>query len=481
MRRILPVCATLACAACSSSPPSAPPGPPGPTLPTCTLAQPKPADWRLHADGTSLRDGLDRIVMLRGVNAGGRSKFAPNMPFDYTSSSFDKTLASYMERAQGWGIDVMRVPFVWAAVEPTQGMDDEGFLKRYDALLDAAWAHGIWTVVDFHQDVYAENFCGDGFPAWTIQGTPPAPHHDCPDWSLEYFQDPDVVNAFDRFWASGSSVQAAFGSLWDRMATRYKDKPGVIGFETINEPSPGSAMAATFAATTLSAFHAAMVARIRAAAPSSLVFVDPLGVDGVSLTTTLKRPPGDGFVFAPHFYPVVHTPTGVEMEMSASWAAMGKSWDAPVFVGEFGASHDDAGTLAFMTAHFDALDALGLGGTEWEYSVAAEEWNSETASLVRADGTEYPVAAAVIRPFARAVAADAFTSGFDTTTETFTLSYAPSASGAVTEVSLPARAYPKGFDVEVTGACYDATHTGELLVQADARAKSVSVKIAPKK
>jgi endoglycosylceramidase len=464
----------LSLCACSSAAPGAPPG-----APTCSLAQPAPPDWRLRTDGTRLRDGLGRIVLLRGMNGGGRSKFAPYMPFDYASGAFTTALAAYMDRAQGWGIDVMRVPFVWAAVEPQQGSDDMDFLMRYDALLDAAWAHGIWTVVDFHQDVYAENFCGDGFPAWTIPGTPPAPHHDCANWGLEYVQDPDVTSAFDRFWADGSTVQAGFASLWGRMAARYKDKPGVLGFEVINEPSPGSAMAGPFAATTLTAFYTKMVAALRAAAPSSLVFVDPLGLDGLSLETTLARPAGDGIVFAPHFYPPVTDPSFIKMLMETSWVPVGASWDVPVFVGEFGTSRDAAGALPLMQATFDALDAFTLGGTEWEYSVEAEEWNGETNSIVAADGTEYPIVAAVLRPFARAVAGDSLTTGFDTGTGVFTLSYVPAASG-VTEVSFSARAYPQGYDVQLTGACVDATHPGELLLQADPGAAGVALTVTPK-
>ena len=76
---------------------------------------------------------------------------------------------------------------------------------------------GIWTVVDFHQDIYSEVFCGDGFPGWTVP-TAPAPHHDCPGWGEEYLDDPDVKSAFENLWAQGSTVQAGMVSLWDRIA-----------------------------------------------------------------------------------------------------------------------------------------------------------------------------------------------------------------------------------------------------------------------
>lgn len=464
--------AALVAAAASCSPST----PAGPTARTCAIAQVSPPDWRLRADGTHLRDGLGRVVVLRGVNAGGRSKFAPYMPFDFAAPEFDARLGAYLDRAQSWGIDALRVPFTWAAVEPVQGADDETFLKRYDALVDGAWARGLWVIVDFHQDLYAEAFCGDGFPAWTIPGTPPAGHHDCATWGLEYFKNPQVQAAFDRLWADGSPVQAALVSMWDRMVARYKDRPGIAGFEVINEPSSGSAEAGPFEATTLTDFYAKMVARIRAAAPGALVFVDPAGTDGAFLTMTLKRPAGDGIVFAPHFYPLgAPNPASVTERMQV-WADVGASWNVPVFVGEFGLSHGNSSAYAYMTGHFDALDALAMSGTEWEYSVAQEDWNLETYGLVAADGTEYPVARAVQRPFARAVAGDAIRTAFDADARVFTLDFAPSSSG-VTEVSLPVRAYPKGFDVSLSGACVDTSHPGEVLLQGDPGAKAISLRV----
>jgi len=449
-----------------------------PAARACVIAPPV-VDFRLVADGPDLHDSLGRVVFLRGVNAGGRSKFAPYVPFDFAGDAdFDSALARYMDRAASWGIDVMRVPFTWAALEPTQGQYDQQWLSRYDAILDAAWARGIWTIVDFHQDVYSEVYCGDGFPAWTVPN-PPAPHHDCPQWSEEYFLDPDVVAAFDAFWADGSTVQDEYFAAWDVMIARYEDKPGVLGFEPINEPSSGSAPSGTFEATTLTDFYSKFVAHARATAPSSLVFCDPTGLDGVGVSTSMNRPVGDGIVFAPHFYPISNDPDAMLGDMQP-WKDVQTAWNAPVWVGEFGAGNDSDTTLPRMQATFSALDAYGFGGTEWEYSVATELWNDEHGTIVASDGTEFPVAQAVIRPYARAVAGSAITQTFDATKSTFTLSFAP-ASGGVTAVALPARAYPSGYDVELEGGCYDATSVpGQMLVQPDATATTVSLAITPK-
>jgi len=445
---------------------------------TCSLSPPALPDTHLTTDGTRLRDALGRVVILRGVDAGGRSKFAPFVPFDFPDGGFDAALASYLDRAQGWGLDALRVPFTWAAVEPVQGMDDEAFLQRYDALLDAAWKRGMYTIVDFHQDVYAEVFCGDGFPAWTVPDPKPAPHHDCPSWSSGYFSDDGVRSAFDAFWADASPVMDAYGQLWDRMATRYRDRPGVIGFELLNEPGWGNANIDTFEATTLTTFFSTMGARLRMTAPATLVFFDATGPDAGTVQTSLGLPSGDGLVFAPHYYQLAAfagagQPDKVALDLQR-WANKGKAWDVPVLVGEFGTTNVPEGTPEYMTAHFDALDKLGMSGTQWEYSVAVEDWNSEDLGLVRADGTETPMAASIVRAYPRAVAGDDVTFAFDAATRGFTLSY--TAAEGVTEVAAPARLYPTGYDVTVTNGCADSSAAGLLLVQAAAGAK-VEVKV----
>ncbi len=446
----------------------------------CTLTPPSPPDWRLQADGTLLRDGLGRVVFLRGVDAGGRSKFSPYVPFDYDGDGqYAPALGAYMDRAASWGIDAMRVPFTWAALEPTPGQDDADWLSRYQQLLDAAWARGIWTVVDFHQDVYSELFCGDGFPAWTVPGATPAA---CPNpsWQLEYFDDEAVESAFDAFWAAGSPVQAEYLAAWDRMIARFQNEPGVLGFEPINEPAAGSANQTTFEATTLTQFFSAVVPHFRSLAPQALVFVDAPGVDSVGATTAMTRPTGDGIVFAPHYYPISNADPSIVPGGIQSWASVGAQWNVPLFLGEFGVSHDNPGALDYIVAHFAALDALGLGGTEWEYSVSADAWNSESDGVVAADGTEYPVAQALVRPFARAVAGDGIAQAWDPDAGAYTLTYTPSASAStgISEVQLPARAYPNGVGVSVSSGCYDVTSVpGRMLVQPGDGATTVTVKL----
>ena len=211
----------------------------------------------------------------------------PYLPFDYASdAAFPGAPSAYVERAASWSIDAVRVPFTWAALEPTQGTRDPGWVAKYQQLLEAWWARGIWTVVDFHQDVYSQCLCGDGFPCWTL-ADPSPPADDCPLWSLEYLDDTAVESAFDAFWPPASPVMTGYQATWDFMAGAFADEPGVLGFEPLNEPSSGSADSATFEATTLTTFFSTMIARLHADAPSSLVLVYARATEGVLVATNL--------------------------------------------------------------------------------------------------------------------------------------------------------------------------------------------------
>lgn len=384
----------------------------------CTTAPAEPdaeRSWRLKASGTAFVNADGHRVLLRGVNAGGRSKWAPFAPFDFDASvpgDYEKQLAAYLDRAQAWGINVLRVPFTWEAVEPVKGQDDAAFLKRYDALLDAAWQRGIYTIVDCHQDVYAHVFCGDGFPAWTLPAdkTYPAPHHDCKNWFEFYISSPDVNSAFDRFFSGQGGVLDAFRAMWHRMALRYRDKPGVIGFEILNEPGHSIEGLDLWAKDVLTPFMADMAARIHVDAPESLVFIDSSPFDALTFSTALQRPPGDYIVFAPHWYDAaVYLGTPISLPASATavtaWAKVGEAWQAPVLLGESGYPNDRKESPEAIRGLYEALDKASMSFTYWEYSVTKEAWNGEALSLMRPDGKEHTALVdQVARPYVRSVA-----------------------------------------------------------------------------
>jgi endoglycosylceramidase len=484
--RLASLATTIALVAgCSSS--SGNDAAPAPTPGVCSLAVPMLADTHLTTSGTTLRDALGRHVILRGVNAGGRSKFAPYVPFDFVGDAFQAAADAYFDRAASWGIDMVRLPFTWAAVEPTKGTDDAAFLARYDALIDAAWKRRIYVLVDFHQDVFAQEYCGDGFPSWALPQPAPAPHHDCPAWFFAYAQDDKVRSAFDRFWVDQDGVKTAYLALWDRMAARYAARPGVVGFDVFNEPNAGTAKdPAAWETTTLTAFYGEVSARVHAAAPGVLVYFEPTPEGLSAPVTALGRPAGDRLVFAPHWYAFTALggkkapPADQVLPALKPLADQAAALGVPVHLGECGVSHDEEGAGDYLTAHYDVLDQLQMSSTQWEYSVAKETWNAETLGLVDADGTERSeLTGAITRAYPRAIAGNDATWKYDAASKTLTLSYTPIAGG-ITEIVAPQRVYASPPKVTVKGGCGDGVSAaGLVLVKDDGTGAKVEVTVSP--
>jgi len=445
MRRALLVAALLL-AACPTEDPE-----------DCAAIAPVPPQLGpLTTDGTAFKDADGRTINLRGVNTGGRSKFAPYVPFDTSDATFAADLDAYLDRAATWGVNVFRVPFSWAALEPTEGVWDEAWLSRYVALLDGAHARGIWTIVDFHQDVYAEPFCGDGFPVWTIPGDPGPPQHDCPTWYLGYFDDPDVQAAFDRLWANEDGLRDTLDGMWEALVTRLADHPGVIGYELLNEPGWGTADRDTFTATTLPAWYESLVPRLQAIDPDALFFLDTNGVEGPAASTVMERPNLDGIVFAPHFYhpTIILGSDGPAINESplpglTAWAEVGADWDVPILIGEYGLPIGRSGGPQWISAHYDAFDALGIHGTIWEYSTSTEVWNEETLSITFSSGAETELVEPMARPYLAAVAGDV--TSLAVTPDSLTAGWTGEIGG-LSEIALPTRGWA-GATITAEGGC----------------------------
>lgn len=452
--------------------------------PTCEIAAPTDV-LPLHTSGQTIRDAHGRMVLLRGVNTGGRSKFHPYMPFDFAEGDFEAALDAYLDRLVYWGFTTLRVPFSWAAFEPAPGDFDAAWLARYDALLDGAADRGMWTIVDFHQDVYGEWFCGDGFPAWTWDGEVGPDCHDDEGWFLRYLEDEEVKHAYDRFWANEDGIQDAFWAMWVQMATHQQGRPGVIGFELINEPYPGTTPGAEWGPATATPFYEHGAATVQAVVPDALIFFDSTGVDAVLQQTDLDRPDAANMVFAPHFYDpsIFFSGDTIEADVVAGmggWADVGAAWDMPVLVGEYGVQPDRDGAGPYAAQHYEALDLYRMHGTWWEYSTSTELWNHEDLSITEADGSERDTLLdGIVVPYPRAIADDpgaaAPTWSWDPADRVFSLAYTGLAQG-ITEVILPPRLFAADPDIQLEGGC--AQQDGST-VRVRAEGGPVSLEIRP--
>lgn len=123
--------------------------------------------------------------------------------------------------------------------------------------------HGIYTLVDFHQDIISEKYCGDGVPAWLIDeidgyktfpfpwtlkkmplnssGLPSWSDCDQANWGKYYVTD-DVGQTFNRIYNTNHHLHKKFVAYWKKVASYFKGNPYVIAYELMNEPFVGDAV-----------------------------------------------------------------------------------------------------------------------------------------------------------------------------------------------------------------------------------------------
>ena len=456
-------------------------GEPAPGECTSPIAPVEPSDARLRlGDAGQLHDALDRRVVMRGLNTGNRNKTPPYVPFPITDDipldEFRVAADEFFARMHAWGMDTARLPFSWAALEPARDVWDERYLDRYEVMVDAAWAAGLRVIVDFHQDIWAERYCGDGFPDWTVPD-PDAPAHACPvaDWGLKYLTDAEIRGAFDRFWADEDQLQAEFEQMWTKVAERLGDHPGVVALEILNEPGWGSSNAVQdWKLEVLTPWHEGVIAFLHELAPNLLIVYDNPGLDGVALFDIVHPRPagGDFLVYGPHLYgaatygPDVEDPGYRVFE----YADFGRTEGVHVLLGEFGFQpHEEQGP-AWLTDVAESLDLEHISATLWEYSLNDPLWNFENFSVVDAAGNEQVMLDAWVRPWLRAVSGQAPYFEWDAAAG---IGYASWVSeGEVSEIILPPRLFgagPSTLEVGGEGACYTLDmDRGQLRVLAPA-------------
>jgi hypothetical protein len=239
----------------------------------------------IRAQGSSFTDEHGRTLILRGVNLGGSSKvpFTPNGATHLRDGFFEHRHVSFVgrpfpldqadehfTRLREWGFTFLRLLVTWEAVEHAgPGEYDEAYLDYLWAVVKQAGDYGFDVLIDPHQDVWSRFAGGDGAPGWTFEAVgldvtqfaetgaamthqahgDPFPHLLWPSNETRlaaatlftlFFGGDDFAPATRlEGQAAQSYLQRHYIAAVARVAQRLKDLPNVVGYGTLNEPSPG--------------------------------------------------------------------------------------------------------------------------------------------------------------------------------------------------------------------------------------------------
>lgn len=371
-----PVPATLLLSlllACKADP-SPDTGDPSPVDPRALSALSVSSDHRIV-------DALDREVLLRGVNLTSLGEYWQGHPeLPPTQPTTEEDWAAL----QAHGVRVVRLVVHWSRLEPTRGEVDGAYLDEIDAHVQAAAAHGIYTVIDMHQDAFSAFIWTPLGEEECPKGSSPAKGWDgAPQWATltdglstcitgDRNSSPAVIAAWDHFYDDTDGIRGRFVATWLAVAERFAGRSEVAGFDLLNEPEtsrPSSELTPLYDAllveliTGIRATGAEQLLILEPAIPAGdrsngLVFADPsrLPVDPTNL------------VNGTHNYAESIDATGLSLETTNDlmWA-QAESQGTGYWVGEYGFWSTDPAVLEVATRYALDEDEHAQGGAWWQW------------------------------------------------------------------------------------------------------------------
>ena len=433
----------------------------------------------MRVRGGDLIDGAGRTVLMHGVNS--VAKWEPWVtPVDAPDGFGRDTLGpDDLAALDRDGYNAVRLGVWPAALMPAPGQVDQEYLDRVAVTVDALSEHGIWVLLDLHQDVF------HGMPEWATTPAAAALSAEADPglaaaigWSAAYFS-PRSLKQWDDWWANaevapGLGVVDAYAQGAAALADRFDSDPAVIGLELINEPFPGSPALQCLIGdcpdldATVGARNAQISAVIRASAPEMPLWWEqetlfPNFTDATPPQPDVP-PTADGrqVVSSFHIYclgtdsgkPELPDPTSqayCDAQISQGvnrGLIVGRSWGAPAVMTEFGASNSPLNSTLTTRMADEQLFS-------WFH------WHHGTYPSV--------VESQLVRTYAQATAGTPLEQRFEPSTGSFTFRYRPDPSvEAPTSIVVPQRVYPDGYRVEVSGGTVtSAPNSGRRTVAAD--------------
>jgi len=235
-------------------------------------SSPSPSPITLDQSTLRMVDSYGREKIFHGTNS--IVKGPPWHP-DYETFSSDISMAGRdFDIMNDLGLNLLRLGVMWPGLEPSPGAYNETYLDQLYAIVDLAWEHGVYTLLDMHQDGLSEYFCGEGIPPWAVRHTAkfnanrgafPAPFDSLN--STDYYCDPAfngspelpsrnacasknlgpghsettmaAADAYQALYTNVDGMLDAWAAAWTHVASRFNGHPGVLGIELLNEPFAG--------------------------------------------------------------------------------------------------------------------------------------------------------------------------------------------------------------------------------------------------
>ena len=449
-------------------------------------------------EGRWITDARGRVVFIHGVNmVYKRPPYYPN------AAGFGADDARFLHRH---GFDGVRLGVIYKGVEPKPGKYDDAYLRRIAATQRTLARHKVFSLLDFHQDLFNEKFQGEGWPDWAVQDDGlPNPRNGFPG---NYLTNPALQRAFDHFWANdpgpgGVGLVRRYARAWRHVASRLGGASGILGYDLLNEPWPGTvwqpcaspAGCPAFDTGPLAAMTRKATKAIRRVDRGHIVWQEPNVLFNFGTQTHLPRiGANSGFSF--HDYCLNNGAPSCPQSESLVFDNAddeARQTDRALMLTEFGATNEHPRIEHIV----DLADQHMVSWMWWAYCGCDDPTTSGPGNVqaIVKDPAKPPRGANVLhrklalleRPYPQRVAGTPTSFAYDRDANTFTLRYRTRMPGGAragrrlaTRVYVPRSDYGRRYAIRVRGARASEVGGGRyLLLRRDAGARRVRLEISP--
>ena len=338
-------------------------------LPALSLRRaPSPIDgsdpalpWLQVRDGR-IQDSTGRTVLLRGFNVDALVLYPDEPP-----AGFDEEDARLIQRS---GFNLVRLGIDWAQLEPVRGQIDQGYLDRVSRTVAMLNAHGLYAILDMHFRLgWSPRYGASGAPAWA---TFPLPDVYLGKGRLSWGHgvSPAAVAAVTYFWLA-RDWQRDFATVWQAVARRFSDVPGVAAYDVINEPDGLPIPPVLFEKYWMWPFYQRVMQAVLDVDPHHVLMAESILF--LNLDTVIRPLQGGNLVYGPHLYvgslipPLWTGDPAPQADRLNEFRREADRLPAPLWVGELGLDLTRPQAAGYADATLDLMDDRALGWAWWQW------------------------------------------------------------------------------------------------------------------
>ncbi len=435
---------------------------------TCAPASALPP---LSHHGRWLTDPRGRVVILHGVQEWALTGPLPGpLPFGHrvpATIGYGPDSARFLAHN---GFNLMRLSLSYWEYAP--GRFDDGYLDGFRRFVGQLDATGVYSLLDLQQAIYGPYFYeGEGFPNWMVNTSGLASNK--AGYPSAYYGDPAENQAWDNFWANkpasdGVGLQDHLARGWRHLAGLFAGTRGLLGYDLLNEPWPGSVWPSCFSldgcppggfdATELSALYQRVVPAIRRVDLRQLVIYEPNLLFDFGRQTGVNAPHDAHLVFGFHDYCLSGAGgsessacAAEEPEAMMNAIAYDQHAGNALLLGEWGGTSGPQDIARMVTL----ADEYMLPWSYWYYgSLVPNPLRPPRGANLNLGNLEL-----LVRPYPQVISGTPTSWSFDPQSKTFTLTYTTRRvagghfpDGAQSNIFIPELQYPHGYHLTVSGA-----------------------------